>query len=382
MTDTVSFYANKLFDGHDYLENARVTVDKGVITSINAHAQRMQADVYCSSLLAPGFIDLQVNGGGGVLFNTTPSLKGIQTIMAAHAKFGTTSMLPTLITDTAEVMEQAANAIAEAIRENELGIIGVHFEGPHLSVEKKGAHSAEYIRPISEKEWAILSRQDLGQIIVTVAPENVLPQDIAKMVELGIKVCLGHTNAHFETAQKAINAGADGFTHLYNAMSALTGREPGVVGCAFNNEHTACGLIVDGHHVDYTSCQIAIKTKAPGKVFLVTDAMPLVGTNDTNFGFFDRTVTLNDGRLTSTTGELAGSMLDMATAVKNTHQKLNLPLSEALKMASLYPANYLGQAHKIGSLTVGSQANFVFLSDDLSVNQTWVNGKQVFTKIK
>ncbi|NMP30272.1 N-acetylglucosamine-6-phosphate deacetylase [Thalassotalea sp. M1531] len=378
MANTVSIFAERIFDGQNFLDQARLTINDGIVSSIDSHVERQAADLYCRGLLAPGFIDLQVNGGGGILLNSTPSLSGIQTIMAAHIKFGTTAMFPTLITDTVEVMESAADAIAQAISESVPGIVGVHFEGPHLSVEKKGAHSAEYIRPISVREWNILERKDLGQIIVTLAPENVLPQDIAKMVELGIKVCLGHTNAKFETAQKAVIAGADGFTHLYNAMSPLAGREPGVVGCAFFNEHTACGLIADGHHVDYSSCQIALKAKGKGKLFLVTDAMPPVGTNEQAFEFFDREVTLSDGKLTSTTGELAGSVLDMATAVKNCHQYMHVSLDESIRMASLYPAQYANLVNEMGTLSIGSKANFVVLNHELSVEQTWIDGKKEF----
>ncbi|WP_448211862.1 N-acetylglucosamine-6-phosphate deacetylase [Colwellia sp. MEBiC06753] len=380
MTDTYTIYAERLFDGQSFLDKVRMVVSDGAISAIDTHVEPEADDQICQGLLVPGFIDLQVNGGGGVLFNTSPSLDGIQTIMAAHAKFGTTAMLPTLITDDIEVMEQAADAIAKAIAVGSPGIIGVHFEGPHLSVAKKGAHSAEYIRPISAREWRILSRKDLGQILVTLAPENVLPDDVAKMVDLGIKVCLGHTNADYQTAQKAINVGADGFTHLYNAMSPLTGREPGVVGCALLNDRASCGLIIDGHHVDYASCQLAIKAKPAGKIFLVTDAMPPVGTDDNEFAFFDRTVHLNDGKLTSTTGELAGSVLDMATAVRNCHQQVKMPLDESIRMASLYPAQYVKLDKKMGQLTVGSAANMALLDDGLAVSQTWINGKSVFNQ--
>jgi N-acetylglucosamine-6-phosphate deacetylase len=329
----------EFFDGEQFVNDKVLSIDAGIITAIDDNVQ--QADEHLTGLVAPGFIDLQVNGGGGVLFNRTSSVAGVKQMLLAHAKYGTTAMLPTLITDTVEVMHQAADVIADAIALQTPGIIGIHFEGPHLSVAKKGAHSADYIRPISEQEWQVLSRQDLGKVVVTVAPENVLPSDIAKMREVGIHVCLGHTNASFAQAQRAVDAGATGFTHLYNAMSPLQGREPGVVGCALLNDDTYCGLIVDGHHVDYAACQLALKAKPMGRVFLVTDAMPPVGTNDTEFAFFDRTVTLDNGKLTSTTGELAGSALDMATAVRNTVTHLKQPLAQALNMASLYPAQYL-----------------------------------------
>jgi len=322
---------------------------------------------------------LQVNGGGGALFNDSPSVENLKVIMSAHAKFGTTAMMPTLITDKVEVMQQAAEAIAQAIDEAVPGIIGIHFEGPHLSVEKKGTHCADYIRPISDAEWKILSRQDIGQIIVTLAPETVSTEDVNRMVKLGVKVCLGHTNADYQTAQQAIDAGASGFTHLFNAMSPLQGREPGVVGAALLNNHTSCGLIVDGFHVDYASCKLAIQAKPQGKVFLVTDAMPPVGTDQTQFALYDRTVYVDNGKLTSTTGELAGSSLDMASAVKNTHQKLGIELSESIRMASLYPAQYLYQNQAVirGELTLGKQADMVVLNDDLSVKETWISGEKV-----
>ncbi|AUL75364.1 N-acetylglucosamine-6-phosphate deacetylase [Pseudoalteromonas sp. 13-15] len=367
-----------LFDGDQFLKEKVLTIDAGVITAIDEKTNNV--DETLSGLITPGFIDLQVNGGGGVLFNRARNASEVKRMLMAHAKYGTTAMLPTLITDTVEVMRQAADVIADAIVKHIPGIMGIHFEGPHLSIAKKGAHSEEFIRPISDDEWQVLSRKDIGKVVVTLAPENVLPSDITQMREYGIHVCLGHTNACFEQAQRAVDAGATGFTHLYNAMSPLQGREPGVVGCALLNDNAYCGLIVDGHHVDYATCQVALKAKPKGRVFLVTDAMPPVGTNETEFAFFDRTVTLNQGKLTSTTGELAGSVLDMATAVKNSVEHLQLPLSEALKMASLYPAQYINLPTTNGRLIVGSPANFVQLDTNQQVISTWIGGEQLFKK--
>lgn len=371
------FHATQLFDGQDFIDDQVITITDGVISAIDQNVS--DVDVKATGLVVPGYIDLQINGGGGVLFNDSPSVDNLKVIMSAHAKFGTTAMMPTLITDKIEVMAQAADAMSEAISNKVPGIIGIHFEGPHLSLAKKGTHCAELIRPISEDEWKVLSRKDIGQVIVTLAPETVMPEDITRMVKLGIKVCLGHTNADFATAQLAVDAGATGFTHLFNAMSPLQGREPGVVGCALLNDNTQCGLIVDGHHVDYASCQLAIKAKPAGGVFLVTDAMPPVGTEQTEFPLYDRTVYVENGKLTSSTGELAGSSLDMATAVKNTHQGLKIPLGESLRMASLYPAQYLYRDQKIdrGELKVGMQADMVVLNEDLSVLETWIGGERV-----
>ena len=371
------FHTPRLFDGQHFVDDQVLTITNGVISAIDSDISHV--DIKAEGLVVPGFIDLQVNGGGGVLFNDSPSLDKLKTIIAAHTKFGTTAMMPTLITDKIEVMVQAADAMAEAIREKVPGILGIHFEGPHLSLAKKGTHCAELIRPISEAEWQVLSRKDIGQVMVTIAPETVSTPDIARMVTLGIKVSLGHTNADFITAQKAIDAGATGFTHLFNAMSPLQGREPGVVGCALLNDNTQAGLIVDGHHVDYASCQLAIKAKPAGGIFLVTDAMPPVGTDIKEFPLYDKTVYVENGKLTSSTGELAGSSLDMATAVKNTHLELNVPLEEALRMASLYPAQYLYRQQNVlrGQLKVGQYADFVMLNDNLSVNETWILGRKV-----
>jgi N-acetylglucosamine-6-phosphate deacetylase len=370
------FHAKRLFDGQAFLDDQVLTIVDGQIMAIDQDISN--SDITVNGLVAPGYIDLQVNGGGGALFNDSPSVDNLKTIMSAHAKFGTTAMTPTLITDKIEIMQQAAEAIAQAIGEGVPGIVGIHFEGPHLSVEKKGTHCADYIRPITDAEWQVLSRNDIGEIIVTLAPETVSAEDVTRMVKLGVNVCLGHTNADYKTTQQAIDAGASGFTHLFNAMSPLQGREPGVVGAALLNNHTSCGLIVDGFHVDYASCKLAIQVKPQGKIFLVTDAMPPVGTEQTQFALYDRTVYVDNGKLTSTTGELAGSSLDMANAVKNTHQKLGIELGEAIRMASMYPARYLYQNQSVnrGELITGKQADMVVLNDDLSVRETWIAGEK------
>ncbi len=371
-------HAQRLFDGQSYSDDQVLTIADGKIVAIDSDLSR--CDVVAQGLVVPGYIDLQVNGGGGKLFNVSPTLDGLKTIITAHSQFGTTGMLPTLITDKVEVMVAAADAMAEAIAENVPGILGIHFEGPHLSFIKKGTHPEEHIRAISDEEWHVLERKDIGQILVTLAPESVSTSDVERMVSLGIKVCLGHTNADYATAQSAIDAGADGFTHLFNAMSPIQGREPGVTGCALLNDHASCGIIIDGHHVDYATVKLALKTKPKGTVFLVSDAMSVVGTDETEFSFFDRTVYLKDGRLTSTTGELAGAALEMATAVKNAHLGVNLPLDEAIRMASQYPANYINQSDIRGELAIGYQADFVVLNEELEVQSTWISGQVVYRK--
>jgi N-acetylglucosamine-6-phosphate deacetylase len=372
--------AERYFDGDKFHQQAVLSISNGKITAIDRRIT--DYDQAVTGLLSAGFVDLQVNGGADVLFNHHPTLASIKAIVQAHIPFGTTAMLPTLITDDVTVMHRAADAIAMAIQQQVTGVLGIHFEGPHLSVTKKGAHSAKFIRPISSAEWQIMMRPDLGQVLVTLAPEQVPPDVIKTLVAQGIKVCLGHSNADFNTAQRAVDAGADGFTHLFNAMSPVQAREPGLTGCALVNDQTYAGIILDGQHVAYPTAQIALKTKPKGKLFLVTDAMPLVGSSASQFSFFDRTVTLNEGKLTSSTGELAGSVLDMASAVRNAVQYLSIELAEALRMASLYPARYLGQAHRIGKLAVNYQADMVLLDDALQVQATWLAGQLRYAKDK
>lgn len=364
--------AEQIFDGFRFHQQAQLVIENGHVKTIEAIDG--SAKQHIQETIAPGFIDIQVNGGGGVLLNTSPTLAGIKTMLRAHMLFGTTGMLPTLITDKVEVMQQAADAIADAIKSNVVGILGIHFEGPHLSVAKKGAHSASFIRPITDAEWRVLSRQDIGKVLVTVAPENVATNDIKKMLSLGIKVCLGHSNADYKIVQAALDAGADGFTHLYNAMSPFTSREPGMVGAALLNDNAMCSLIVDGHHVDYVSCKLALKNKPEGKLILVTDAMPVVGSDLTYFDLFDRKVSLTGTRLNLGTGELAGSALDMASAMRNTVQHLNQPLEKALNMASLYPAQYLNVESTHGHLCSGAKANFISINDNLDVINVWLDG--------
>ncbi|MBB1302970.1 N-acetylglucosamine-6-phosphate deacetylase [Pseudoalteromonas sp. SR44-8] len=370
-----TFYrATRLFTAEKFLDNALFSVENGVF---HLETSATGSVIELDGLVAPGFIDVQVNGGGGAFFNAEQSTQCLDRIAKAHGQFGTTALMPTLITDKVETMQAAADATAKAICEGVAGVLGIHFEGPHLSFPKKGTHSEQFIRPISEQEFAIYARQDLGIKMVTLAPENVSIADIERLVACGVKVSLGHTNADYTTTMAALNAGADGFTHLYNAMSPFTSREPGVVGAALWHDNSWCGLIVDGHHVHPLSAQLAIRTKQRGKIMLVTDAMPPVGTDDMEFDFFDgRKVIRTGDRLNSSTGELAGSVLDMASAVRNTINTLDVSLSESLRMAALYPAEYLNLKKK-GRLLDGFDADFVVLDEHQFVKATYIAGNAV-----
>ncbi|MFY8297595.1 N-acetylglucosamine-6-phosphate deacetylase [Pseudoalteromonas sp. SS15] len=369
------YKAKKLFDGEQFHHDVVFSVEDGKV-SYKVSAEKAEV-INLDGLVVPGYIDVQVNGGGGAFYNAEQTTACLAKMVSAHAQFGSTALMPTLITDKIEVMQAAADAMAAAIESNQAGVVGIHFEGPHLSHPKKGTHSEQFIRPITEQEFDIYARQDLGIKMVTLAPETVPLADIERLISLGVKVSIGHSNADFETANTALKAGADGFTHLFNAMSAFTSREPGVVGAALWDDNSWCGLIVDGHHVHNTSAKLAIRSKQRGKIMLVTDAMPPVGTDDTEFAFFDgRKVIRTGDRLNSTTGELAGSVLDMASAVRNTVDWLDVSLPEALRMASLYPAQYLGLNSK-GHLREGADADFVHLDENLFAQATYIAGAQI-----
>lgn len=371
--------AEQLFDGESFHQDVPVTIEDGLIASFDTALGAKE--VRYTGTLVPGFIDVQVNGGGGALFNTSPTVACIETIGKAHARFGTTGFLPTLITDNVQVMAKAADAVASAVAQKSAGVLGVHFEGPHLSVPKKGVHPQGFIREITEAELAIFCRQDLGIRVVTLAPENVSPEVIRLLVESGVKVCLGHSNADYDTVVAALKAGATGFTHLYNAMSPLGSREPGVVGAAIESETAWCGLIVDGHHVHPAAARIALRAKPRGKMMLVTDAMPPVGMDDeTSFELFGTQVLRVGDRLNAVTGELAGCVLDMASAVRNTVNMLGLPLGEALRMAALYPAEFLGIADSVGRLAVGQRADLLLLDNQHQVLANYIAGNAVYVR--
>jgi len=370
-----TYVFERFFDGHHWYDNKIVTVANGKIASFAQEADALQ--VVLPGAVVPGFIDVQVNGGGGRLFNHLPSMDTLRMMMRAHAKYGVTAMLPTVITSNYQTLSQAADAVALAIASAEPGILGIHFEGPHISLAKKGIHSAGLIRDISAEEWQVYRRQDLGIKVITVAPETVCDSVIAQLVEAGLIVCLGHTNAPFEHINRALAAGATGFTHLFNAMSALTSRSPGAVGAALEDADAWCGLILDGLHVHPATARIAQKVKRKGKLFLVTDAMSTIGSEQQSFELDGRTITLRHHQLTDESGTLAGSALDMVTAVNNAVTLLHLDAAEAIRMASLYPAQFLGVSQQSGQLMVGSDANFVQLQSEpgrFKVLQSWYQG--------
>jgi N-acetylglucosamine-6-phosphate deacetylase len=384
--EMTTYFARRLFDGLLVHDNMHMEVNAGIINSIKkAHLSPLTADVELNGLVCAGFIDTQVNGGGGVLFNYEPSITTLVTMMQAHSKYGTTAMLPTLITDSSEVMKDAANAVADAITEAVPGIIGIHYEGPNLSKEKRGIHPSGYVRAISDTDLATFTRSDIGKVLVTIAPENLAPDVITDLVTQGVVVSLGHSGATVEQALGAIQAGATCTTHLFNAMSGLTAREPGLINIALSDVRVTSGLIVDLHHVHPQNCALAYQCIGADRLMLVTDAMAHVGSDLQTLEWLDSTITRMDGKLTLKDGSLAGSCLDMNSAVKNMVDLLKQQprwsnaddlLANVLNMASQVPAGLLG-IEDIGKLKRGNRADFVLLDDNLRLKGCWISGEQV-----
>jgi N-acetylglucosamine-6-phosphate deacetylase len=330
--------------------------------------------------LAPGFVDLQVNGGGGVLLNDRPDVEAIGRICVAHAQFGTVALLATLITDTPEITEKTIAAGRAAAAAKVPGFLGLHLEGPHLSLARKGAHDPTLIRPMEEEDLLRLKNAvaDLPVLQTTVAPETVTPQQVAALAGAGVVVSIGHSDSSFEMACAAIAAGARQMTHLFNAMSQLGHRQPGMVGAALESQSLYAGVIADGIHVSRHALAIALRAKrGPGRIFLVTDAMATIGTDMTEFTLNGRLIKRSNGRLTLEDGTLAGADLDMISAVRFIHREIGVDLGEALRMASLYPAEAARQERRLGRLRQGAAASFVHLSEDLDIRSVWIDGKKV-----
>lgn len=384
MSDLLAIAGARIFDGKGWRDDAALLIEFGSVAGIvavgdiPANADRVVLD---GGMIVPGFVDLQVNGGGGVLFNNDPSVDAIRTICAAHAQFGTTALLPTLITDTAAVniAAIAAGVAAEAARVP--GFLGLHLEGPHLAVARKGTHDADLIRPMDASDLARLTAaaKTLPNLLCTVAAETATPQQITALVEAGAIVSLGHSDADYDTASSAFGAGATMVTHLFNAMSQMGNREPGVVGAALDRPDAFAGLIADGIHVHPASIGAALRAKrGPGRIFLVTDAMSQTGTDIQTLTLNGRTITRAGGALRLEDGTLAGADLDMIDAVNFMVDTISLDLDEALRMASFYPAEAMGIASTHGTLQRGAVASFVHLSDERQVRATWIDGAEVF----
>jgi len=326
-------------------------------------------------LLLPGFIDLQVNGGGGVLFNDAPSVESIRAIGAAHRRFGTTAFLPTLISADLEVVARAIAAVRAAIAAGVPGVLGIHIEGPFLNVARKGVHDPAKLRELDPSALGLLTSLQEGRTLITLAPEMTTPELIRELVAAGVVVSAGHTNASYAEIHAALAHGLSGFTHLFNAMSQLTPREPGTVGAALDDQGSWCGIIVDGEHTDPVVLRIALRCKPHDRFVLVTDAMPSVGTNQASFELQGRRIKVHGQACVDEDGRLAGSNLDMASCVRNAVAMLGVPLPQAVRMASQTPAEFLGVAAEYGRIAAGQRANLVLTDDTLNVRETWIDGR-------
>jgi N-acetylglucosamine-6-phosphate deacetylase len=324
--------------------------------------------------LAPGFIDVQVNGGGDVLFNDDPSPEAIAAITAAHRQFGTTSLLPTLITDSLDKMRAAQAAVEAATVENP-GVLGLHFEGPWLSPDRPGIHDPAHIRPPRREEIELVAAPDNGIALVTLAPEQVPADLIGKLARAGVRVALGHSMATYAETKAAMARGLTGVTHLFNAMRPIAAREPGPIVAALETPGVWYGMIVDGLHVDPAVLKLALRSVA--RPMLVTDAMPPVGGRRSSFMLQGQEITVAGGRCTGRDGTLAGAALDMATAVRNCVELLDMPLTAALRAASTEPARFLGITDRLGRLSPGCRADMVALDPGaVKVLATWMAGQK------
>jgi N-acetylglucosamine-6-phosphate deacetylase len=376
----------RIFDGESWHQGSALLLAGGRVaaivpdTDIPGEADVVEAG---GGMLVPGFVDLQVNGGGGVMLNDAPTVEGLRTICTAHARFGTTALLPTLITDTPETTAAVIAAGRRARAEHVPGFLGLHLEGPHLSLGRKGAHDPSLIRPMEEADLDLLlsCRNAFPTMMITVAPENVTQAQVTRLAKAGFIVSLGHTDAGFETVERYAQAGARTVTHLFNAMSPLGHREPGMVGAALHTGGIHAGLIADGIHVHPAAMAIALRSKqGPGRIFVVTDAMSPIGTDLTRFTLNGREILRRDGRLTLADGTLAGADIDMLASVRFLHRILALPLEESLRMVSAYPADAVGLSARKGLLKPGFDADFVTLADDLQMKSTWIGGACVYSE--
>jgi len=374
------FVNGNIADGRELHTGLAVVVQGGLIAEVTECSADMLAhpDVYDldGNYLAPGYIDIQVNGGGGVLFNNAPTVESLGIIARAHRQFGTTALLPTLISDTRKVTHSAILAVEKALQENLPGILGIHLEGPCINTERKGVHAAKLLSKPDDQLVALLTSLKSGTTLVTLAPEIASMEMIKKLKESGIVVFAGHSTASFEVTILALEAGVSGFTHLFNAMPPLLSREPGMVGAALSDENSFFGIIADGFHVHPATFAVAVAAKKLGRALLVTDAMASVGSENDTFTLYGERIEVVDGRCLNSSGSLAGSDLNMCDAVKNAISFAGLDIVEALRMASTNPANAINRQDELGYIRPGYRACLVELDAQLNVVDTWIDGDQ------
>ena len=370
------FFGARLFNGVDFIDDHALITDGATITGIVPLAEKPHGLIehdLSGGILSPGFIDAQINGGSGVLLNETPTVKGISEILAAHRRFGTTHALPTLITDAKEVLIEtlAAGKMAAGFVP---GYLGLHIEGPFIDSIRAGAHPHPYIRTMTEADVEMLVHGQSGVMMVTLAPNKVSRELIKRLTQSGIIVSLGHAETTDSEAFAAIDAGASAVTHLYNAMSPMSHRAPGLVGVTLADPRVITGLIADGHHVSPTAIRVALAAKGPAGIALVSDAMPPAADGPDTFALQERTATRHGTKLTLPDGTLAGSAITLLDAIHYLVRDLSVELKSALQMATSTPAKMLRIDDKYGSLEKGHSSSLVHLTDDLMVKSVWIDG--------
>jgi N-acetylglucosamine-6-phosphate deacetylase len=373
------FFGARLFDGEKFHNDAALVVEGASIRALVDFDERPRGGDEVDlggGILAPGFIDWQINGGGGKLFNAEPTVETIAAIAAAHRRAGVTGFLPTVVTDAPHVLAEALSA-ARAARARVPGALGIHVEGPFIDPRRKGVHPAEFIRPMRDEDVETLIAMRAGVMVVTLAPSSVTLERIARLVEAGLVVSLGHTDASADEARAVFDAGVRAVTHLYNAMSQLSSRAPGVVGAALADPRVVCGLVADGEHAHPAAYRAAIAAKGAHGVALVSDAMPPAAGGPDVFELQGRRMTRVGRKLTAEDGTLAGAVITMRDAVAYVANDLRLPLSDALTMATLTPARLIGVNDEIGRLAPGRRADLVHLTDTLDVERVWMSGRAV-----
>jgi N-acetylglucosamine-6-phosphate deacetylase len=373
------FYGARLFDGERMHDDCALVIEGESIQARVALKDRPRGGEQVDlggGVLSPGFIDWQINGGGGVLFNANPTVEGIAAIGAAHRRAGVTAFLPTVVTDAPRVLTQALAAAREA-RERIPGALGVHVEGPFIDPKRKGVHPPEFIRAMKEEDANALIAARAGVMVVTLAPASVPLEFIGRLAKAGIIVSLGHSDASAEEAQAVFDAGASAATHLYNAMSQLSSRAPGVVGATLSDPRIICGLIADGEHAHALAYRVALAAKGPRGIALVSDAMPPAAGGPDTFELQGRRMTRVGNKLVAEDGTLAGAAITMRDAIAYLVNVLKVPLAEALMMATLTPARLLRVDDQIGQLKPGHRADLVRLTDDLQVAEVWTGGRRL-----
>ena len=370
---------SKLFNGIDFIEHKALLIEDQHIAGIvnkDAIPTDFQVKKLEGGILSPGFIDLQVNGGGGKLFNNSPDKESLNTIISAHQYFGTTSIMPTVISDSLNILQKCTDIISNEINNNH-SLLGIHIEGPFFNVKYRGVHQKQYINTINASYLNLFETLDKFPVMLTLAPECISIKQLKHLKSLGFKILAGHTDANYDQLEEAVKYGLDGFTHLFNAMGQISAREPGVVGSAFDFDETSASIIVDLHHVHPSLINLSFKQKPKGKLFFVSDSMATINHGEPSFELYDEVVSESNGRIINSEGKLAGSSITQIDAIKNAYQKCSIPLESAISMATLYPAEYLGVSDYIGQLKKGYRADLAHFDSNFHVQNVWLAGKQI-----